>query len=236
MSDTPGRTFSLGVVETPTAVDPVCGMTVDPRHPRGGSHAVGGETFYFCAETCRRKFAADPGKYRAGLREPMHAAPPGTKYICPMDPEVVSDRPGACPVCGMALEPATPTADDAPDPELVSMTWRLKLGAALGLPLVALAMADMFLPGAPVSSAIGHVPFLVLQAVLCTPVVLVCGWPFFERFAVSVRTRRPNMFTLIGLGVGAAYLFSLYTVIEAIARGHVYTHPYFESAAGIVVL
>src|SRR5207302_7040196 len=129
-----------------------------------------------------------------------------------------------------------PTADDAPDPELVSMTWRLELGAALGLPLIALAMADMFLPHAPVSSAVGHVPFLVLQAVLCTPVVLVCGWPFFERFAVSVRTRRPNMFTLIGLGVGAAYLFSLYAVVEAIVRGHVHTHPYFESAAGIVVL
>jgi Cu+-exporting ATPase len=153
-----------------------------------------------------------------------------------MDPDVVSDRPGPCPKCGMALEPAAPTADESPDPELVGMTWRLRLGLALAVPLIALAMLDMFAPGSPVSAAMGHVPFLVLQAVLCTPVVLVCGRPFFERFATSVRTLRPNMFTLIGLGVAASYLYSLFALADALARGHAHYHPYFESAAGIVVL
>ena len=235
----PGKgSFSLDVIGlTPTATDPVCGMTVDPTAPRGGSHTHAGVTYHFCAEGCRRKFIADPQKYLGGSREAMApAAPPGTKYTCPMHPEVVRDGPGSCPICGMALEPMTPTADDGPDPELRSMTWRLWLGLALGVPLFALAMADMFLPGMPVSHALGHRTFLILQAVLCAPVVLVCGWPFFERCVASVRNRSPNMFTLIGIGVGAAFLYSLWVLVQHLTGANTHLHPYFESAAGIVVL
>src|SRR5690242_17078440 len=118
MSDTPDspRAVSLGLAPSaPTAADPVCGMTVPTDAPPGGTLDHDGQTYYFCAEVCRRKFALDPARYLSGKREGMGAAPPGTKYVCPMDPDVVSDRPGACPKCGMALEPAVPTADDAPD-------------------------------------------------------------------------------------------------------------------------
>src|SRR5262245_7123877 len=131
MSDNPsaptgGPTFSLGMAPAKTAVDPVCGMTVDPDAPRGGSLAHAGTTYHFCSESCRGKFAAEPGTYLAGKREPMdlasrasdgtgshsHARGSQVKYVCPMDPDVVSDRPGPCPKCGMALEPATPTAEE----------------------------------------------------------------------------------------------------------------------------
>ncbi len=204
----------------PTAVDPVCGMTVSTVSPRGGSHAHAGTTYHFCSEGCRRKFAANPEKFLAGHREAMHStAPPhhpATRYICPMDPEVESDGPGACPICGMALEPATPSADAPPDPELASMTRRLIVGAALGIPLLAIAMGDMVLPGNPVMHALGHANFFLVQAVLATPIVFWCGWPFFERFARSAVTLRPNMFTLIGLGVGAAYLFSVAVLLDLV--------------------
>ena len=163
-----------------------------------------------------------------------------------MDPEVESDGPGICPKCGMALEPAEPTLDDRPDPELLDMTRRFRVGVLFGLPLFALVMLDMLLANMPISHAIGHSRFLVLQAILATPVVVWCGRPFFERFAASLRNRSPNMFTLIGLGVGAAMLFSVVALADAVgglslfpdsfrnAMGHV--EPYFESAAVIVVL
>ena len=233
------RTISLGMA-TPDPIDPVCGMTVSIAHAGGGSLIHDGTTYYFCHESCRRKFRRSPGKYLGGrsFDAMSEANSPTTRYICPMDPEVVSDRPGACPKCGMALEPEAPSLDDAPDPELRSLNWRLKLGLLIGVPLIALAMFDMFAPGMPISHLVGHTTFMVLQAVLCTPIVFVCGWPFLQRFAVSLRTVQFNMFTLIGLGVLAAYGFSLFGLANHLLGllPGVMVMPFFESAAGIVVL
>jgi Cu+-exporting ATPase len=226
--------------------DPVCGMTVDPAAAKG-AFDYQGHTYYFCSTHCLAKFRADPAKYLAGHREAMgtpHDEPPpapGTRYVCPMDPEVLSDRPGACPKCGMALEPAAPTLDEAPDPELRSMSLRLWVGLALGVPVFLAAMLDM-LPSRPVTRLLGATPALLLQLGLCTPVVFWCGWPFFERALVSVRRRSPNMFTLIALGVGAAYLSSAAVALDHLSGAHLFPRygdmadAYFESAAAIVVL
>ena len=256
--------IALDAVSRPgTAVDPVCGMHVVPGEAAGGAYEHAGVTYHFCAEACRRKFAADPDKYLAGHREAMGVASSsrgayaprsesnaprsgGTKYVCPMCPGVESDRPGPCPVCGMALEPAAPTIAAGPDPELADMTRRLWVGLAFGVPLIALAMADMLLPGMPVSRALGHAAFLALQGVLAAPVVLWSGRPFFARFWASLVNRSPNMFTLIGLGVGAAFLASLAALADATVlhglfpagfrSAHGVVEAYFESAAAIVVL
>ena len=142
--------------------------------------------------------------------EPVAGMTPGTKaeYSCPMHPEVVSDRPGSCPICGMALEPRTITApEEGANPELVDMTRRFWVGLALALPVFLLAMADM-LPGRPLHRLLDTQTLNWVQLALTTPVVLWCGWPFFERAGQSVVYRSPNMFTLIALGVGAAYLYS----------------------------
>src|SRR5437763_3269121 len=167
----------------PTTTDPVCGMTVDPDAPRGGTHVYAGTAYHFCSEGCRRKFAADPGKYLAGHREAMGA--PGTKYICPMDPDVVSDRPGACPKCGMALEPAVPTLDEKPDPELEDMTRRTSLGILLDVPLLVVAMTDMLVPTKPIETAMGVKAGVIIQALLATPIVLWWGWPLHRTIGVA---------------------------------------------------
>lgn len=222
--------IGLGLVapEPAGVVDPVCGMTVDPATARATTvHA--GKTYYFCCPSCARRFEADPARYLHKSVTPAPAAPPpqpGTsvEYVCPMDPEVVSDRPGNCPKCGMALEPRTARADEGPSHELLDMTRRFWLGAALTLPLVAL---HLFGPhDAP--------PWLGwVQLLLATPVVFGCGWPFFQRAAASVGARSPNMFTLIALGVGAAYGFSVAALLLPRALGH---GLYFETAATVVVL
>src|SRR4051812_39012777 len=144
--------MNLPLTTVPTAVDPVCGMTVPTADPRGGTFAHDGTTYYFCSPHCRAKFAADPARYLApsapaadhgccghAPAAPAKPAPPGATYTCPMHPEVVSDRPGPCPKCGMALEPMTPTAE-TDDPELRDMTRRLAVGVVLGVPLLVLAM------------------------------------------------------------------------------------------------
>src|SRR5947209_6156873 len=214
-----------------TATDPVCGMTVDPAHA-AASVTHEGHTYYFCATSCARKFQADPGRYLNGTAaaEPMEAtAPPGQKveYFCPMDPEVLSDHPGACPKCGMALEPRTVTLEEGPNPELIDMTRRFWVGLVLTVPLLWLAMAPMVGLAAlvPDLGVYGN----WIQLALVTPVVFWSGWPFFERAWTSVVNRSPNMFTLIALGVGAAYFYSL----AAVLRGG---EGYFESAAAIIVL
>jgi Cu+-exporting ATPase len=204
-----------------TAVDPVCGMEVDPTAPRGGSLEHAGETYHFCSPRCRERFAADPGKFLAPA-EPAPPPPRGTRYVCPMHPEIVRDGPGSCPICGMALEPEVATLGDAPDPELVSMTRRFWVSAALTLPVFVLAMLE-------VGSA-------WVQLALATPVVLWGGWPFFQRAYASVKNRSANMFTLIAMGTGAAYLYSVAaTLFPALmprgARG-----VYFEAAAVITTL
>src|SRR5689334_1811744 len=185
-------------------IDPVCGMSVDPAAtPHHAEHA--GHAFHFCSAGCRTKFAADPAKYLGGSA-PAEPAPPGTIYTCPMHPEIRQIGPGSCPICGMALEPELVTADAGPNPELADMTRRFWIGLVLALPVLALEMG-------------GHLTDLHrfvsaqasngLQLALATPVVLWAGWPFFERGWASLRTRNLNMFTLIAMGVGVAWTYSL---------------------------
>jgi len=224
---------SFNVLPAETATDPVCGMTVAPTAdaPR---HAHDGTTYHFCAESCRRKFVRAPDKYLGGAHEDMRAEP-GAVYICPMCPEVESDRPGPCPKCGMALEPADGV--DRPDPEARSLARRVVVGIILGIPLLLLAMTDMFFSGRPVAAAIGWMTGLIAQAVLASVVVFWCGAPLLARGWASVRNRSPNMFTLIGVGVMAAMGYSFVALAVTLSGGHPHDfEPFFESAAWIVVL
>ncbi|MGZ2504964.1 heavy metal translocating P-type ATPase [Rhizobium leguminosarum] len=223
-----------------TAKDPVCGMTVD-RSTTKHFLKVDGEKFYFCSAACQAKFEADPSAYRNGKRPPAKPAPKGTLYTCPMHPEVVSDRPGDCPKCGMALEPmGIPPADEGPNPELVDFVRRLSVSATLAVPLLALSMGPMF--GLPLRETIGEPQATYIELLLATPVVLWAALPFFRRAWASVVNRSPNMWTLIGLGVGTAYVYSVVaTLVPGIFpmsfHGHGAAVPvYFEAAAVIVAL
>ena len=200
--------------------DPVCGMTVDPARAYGPV-AHDGVDYYFCNPDCERRFRADPLRYLRGEREPheVHNAPVGpptkkpssekaTRYICPMDPDVESPVPGACPKCGMALVPEAPGPDDGPDPETVDFTRRLVWGAVVGVPVIVLAMLDM-LPSKPFHEYLSMRANLVIQLVLSVPVVFWSGWPIFYRAVASVKNVSPNMFALIALGVFAAFAYSV---------------------------
>jgi Cu+-exporting ATPase len=217
------------------ALDPVCGMTVEPA-TAAGRFEHGGRSYYFCSTHCLHAFRASPDKFIAGAGvQPAHAhpVPTGSRYTCPMHPEVVQAGPGSCPKCGMALVPMGGAADD--DTELRDLTRRLWVSACLSVPLVVLAMAPMlgFAPGL-------HLP--LLEFGLATPVVLWGGWPFFRKFWASLAHRHPNMYTLIGLGVALAYLYSVAAVFAPglfpaqfrMHGGEVAT--YFEAAAVIVTL
>jgi Cu+-exporting ATPase len=219
-----------------SAIDPVCGMTVDP-HKTPHRHAYRDRTYYFCGNGCRTKFAADPEKYLDKKAAAAPAAPPGTIYTCPMHPQIRQVGPGSCPICGMALEPLEPTAETGPNPELADMTRRLWIGIALAIPVVVLEMGGHLLNLHFVSPAMSN----WIQLVLATPVVLWCGWPFFVRGWQSLVSRNLNMFTLIAMGVGVAWLYS---VVATVAPG---LFPeafrmdgavavYFEAAAVITVL
>ncbi|MCP4329582.1 MAG: cadmium-translocating P-type ATPase [Alphaproteobacteria bacterium] len=220
------------------AKDPVCGMTVDLPTAQH-RHGHGGVEYAFCGKNCREKFIADPEAYLTGKRATAPDAPPGPQWTCPMHPEIVRDGPGDCPICGMALEPMTVTLEEGPKPELVNMSRRFWIGAALAAPVLVLAMGgdmlgfDRFLPPA-ISQWI--------QFVLATPVVVWAGAPFFKRGWASVVSRNLNMFTLIALGTGAAFAFS---VVATVAPGifpddfrsaHGTVGIYFEAAAVIIVL
>src|SRR6185369_915007 len=223
-------------------IDPVCGMTVDPASA-AGSHVYAGQTYYFCAKHCLDRFAADPARFvtsQQGAKPPAAPSPsPGGQWTCPMHPEIVRDAPGSCPICGMALEPRVATAHDAPNPELIAMTRRFWASVVATAPLLLLAMGSMV-------PALRHVvPAGIrswLELALASPVVLWGGWPFFVRFRDSLTNRSPNMFTLIGLGVAVAYVYSLVAVLApgifpAAFRGHDGgVAVYFEPAAAIVTL
>ncbi|HMR33345.1 MAG TPA: heavy metal translocating P-type ATPase [Geminicoccaceae bacterium] len=217
------------------AKDPVCGMTVDPAAtPHHHEHQ--GHTYHFCGGGCRSKFAADPQRYlEPKAPEPVVA---GAIYTCPMHPEVRQQGPGSCPICGMALEPETVGIDDGPNPELVDMTRRFWIGLALALPIFVLEMGQhvlgLHLLGAPISGWV--------QLVLATPVVLWAGWPFLVRGWQSIGNRSLNMFTLVAMGTGVAWAYS---VVATLApglfppsfRGHDGSVAvYFEAAAVITVL
>src|SRR5579871_4630437 len=219
---------SVDVADAAQARDPVCGMTVDPATAKHRSIYAGG-AFYFCCAGCRQKFDADPQRYLAPTSPvPPPAAPPGTSWTCPMHPEVVRPTADSCPICGMALEPMAVAAADAPNPELDALTRRFWVCLALSVPLVALAMLGV--AGAWV------------QAALATPVVLWGGWPFFARGAASLVSRHLNMFTLIALGTGVAYSYSLIAAVlpgifpPSFQSHHGGVDVYFEAAAVITTL
>ncbi|MEW6634581.1 MAG: heavy metal translocating P-type ATPase [Pseudomonadota bacterium] len=222
-----------------TATDPVCGMSVDRASAKHFARHEG-QGFYFCSSGCKGKFEADPQKYLSGRPEPQ-PMPKGTQYTCPMHPEIVRDKPGSCPICGMALEPmGVPTGEEGPNPELVDFTRRFWVSAVLSLPLLVIAMAPML--GFSFESLIDGRTKTWLELALASPVVLWAAFPFFHRGWESVLNRSPNMWTLISLGVGAAYLFSLVStlfpdVFPHQFRGHDGAVPvYFEAAAVIVAL
>src|SRR5437867_2176492 len=286
-------------------IDPICGMNVEPDRA-AGSHVYNGQTYYFCSQHCLAKFKEDPEKFlksqtHAGHEHAQaaahphahdheqshgHGAPqkpksdetePGTyvcpmdpevcepkpgacpkcgmalepaapavpsvktEYVCPMHPEIVRDEPGSCPICGMALEPRTVTLDEEVNPELVDMTRRFWICVILTAPIFFLAMSDM-IPGQPIQRLL---PFKLLnwvQFIFATPVVLWGGWPFFQRGWASIVNRSPNMFTLIAIGVGTAYVYSLAATLFPAAfpesfRGHGgEVGTYFDAAAVITTL
>ncbi|MCW5980555.1 MAG: heavy metal translocating P-type ATPase [Bryobacteraceae bacterium] len=221
-----------------TVKDPVCGMDVDPKHP-AGTHVHNGVTYYFCSRHCVQKFQADPEGYLG--EKPKIEEMPGGEYTCPMHPEVVQIGPGSCPKCGMALEPKVFTLEEQANPELEDMSRRFWISLAFTFPLFALAMSEM-IPGRPPAGMLAGRAMNWIQLALATPVVLWCGKPFFERGWASIVHRSPNMFTLIAMGTGAAYLFSLVTtiapgVLPASFQGHHGGVPvYFEAAAVITTL
>ncbi|MEY9462025.1 heavy metal translocating P-type ATPase [Bradyrhizobium ottawaense] len=218
--------------------DPVCGMTVDPATSK--HHLTHhGETFHFCSAGCRTKFAADPAKYLAKDKAPEPEMPAGTIYTCPMHPEIRQVGPGSCPICGMALEPEVASLETGPNPELADMTRRFWIGGALALPAVVLEMGGHL---AGPHNWIDQTLSNWIQLAFATPVVLWAGWPFFVRGWQSLLTRNLNMFTLIAMGTGVAYVYSIIgtvvpQIFPATFRGHEgAVAVYFEAAAVITVL
>ena len=220
-----------------TVKDPVCGMAVDPTTTAHRANHDGLD-YFFCSAGCQSRFVADPQRY-LNPRPAAEPAMPGAIYTCPMHPEIRQEGPGSCPICGMALEPETVTAEAPPNHELTDFTRRFWIGLVLTLPVFALEMGGhltnlhMLVPG-QLSNWI--------QFALATPVVLWCGWPFFERGWTSLRTRRLNMFTLIAMGVGVAWLYSVVAVLTpglfppAFLKADGSAPVYFEAAAVITVL
>ncbi len=227
------------VLPAATAViDPVCGMKVDPvtsKH-RADHH---GTTFHFCSAGCRTKFEANPEKYLKP--KAPDAAKPGAIYTCPMHPQIRQVGPGSCPICGMALEPVEITAEAVPNHELADMSRRFWIGLVLTLPVFILEMGS-HVPSLGLGNLVPEQWSIWIQFALATPVVLWAGWPFFERGAASVRSGHLNMFTLIALGTGAAYVYSLVAtfapgLFPAGFRMTGGTVPvYYEAAAVITVL
>src|SRR6516164_5953888 len=219
--------------------DPICGMTINPNTSRH-QYKFKGQNYYFCSAGCRAKFTTDPRKYLAGLQASKPAAvPEGTIYTCPMHPQIRQVGPGNCPICGMALEPEVATAETGPNPELIDMTRRFWVGLALSVPVVMLEMGGHLVGGHGwIEQSLSN----WIQFVLATPVVLWAGWPFFVRGWQSVVTRNLNMFTLIAMGTGVAWVYSVIAtflpgVFPATFRGHDgAVAVYFEAAAVITVL
>jgi Cu+-exporting ATPase len=221
------------------AVDPVCGMTVDPETSKHRSD-YRGNTYHFCSAGCRTKFEAAPQQQLDKSKPTQHEdVPEGTIYTCPMHPQIRQVGPGSCPICGMALEPEVASLDAPPNPELADMTRRFWIGGALSLPVVILEMGGHLVGG---HGWVDQTLSNWIQLVFATPVVLWAGWPFFVRGWQSLVTRNLNMFTLIAMGTGVAYLYSVVgtvapDIFPAAFRGHDGAVPvYFEAAAVITVL
>jgi len=218
--------------------DPVCGMSVDRATAKfSAEHA--GQTYYFCSAKCHDKFVANPGAYLTEAEAPPPSAAPGTIYTCPMHPQIRQDHPGNCPICGMSLEPELPTTETGPSAELIDMTRRFWIGTALAVPVFLLEMGSHLFD---FHAFISPQNLNWVQLVLATPAVLWAGWPFFERGAASVVNRSLNMFTLIAMGIGVAWLYSVVAtalpgIFPADMRGMGGAVPvYFEAAAVITAL
>jgi Cu+-exporting ATPase len=239
------------MLTTTAQIDPVCRMTVDPEHA-AGSYEYQGKTYYFCSTHCVHRFRENPEAFLnkpavqpVGItrqpKAPAAAAAAGRKYTCPMHHEIIRDAPGSCPICGMALEPLTVSLDEEENHELKDMTRRFWIAVALAIPVFALGMSDL-IPGQPLQQLVPMSMLQWVQLVLATPVVLWAGWPFFVRAWQSIVNRNLNMFTLIGLGVGVGYLFSVIaTVLPSVFPAsfrdeHGNVPVYFEAAAVIVAL
>ena len=219
-------------------IDPVCGMRVDPlKTEHHLDHK--GQRYFFCSGSCRTRFEAEPEKFLAPKSSVAEKKlPEGTIYTCPMHPEIRQVGPGSCPICGMALEPEAVSLDDKPDPELIDMTRRFWIALALTLPVFVIDMA----------AHVGGIHLLPAQTsnwvsfALATPAVLWGGWPFFERGWQSVKTRNLNMFTLIAMGTGVAYIYSVVATLapqlfpQAFRDMHCAVAVYFEAVAVITVL
>lgn len=224
-------------------IDPVCGMSIDPKTAKGGKSTFEGNDYFFCNPKCKTKFEADPHSYihKKETSPVVSAAAKERIYTCPMHPEIRQKGPGNCPICGMALEPEEVSLEDEENPELVDFTRRLKVSVPLTVPLLLLAMSDL-MPGQPVQHSIPMWLNAGIQFLFATPVVLWGGWPFFERGWASLRTRNFNMFTLIAIGTGVAYLFSVVatffpSLFPESLRVHGGMVPlYFEAAAVITTL
>jgi Cu+-exporting ATPase len=229
---------SMARARTGEAKDPVCGMNVDPATAKYRAD-YNSRPYVFCSAGCKAKFKADPARYLRRTPSEPDAAPAGTIYTCPMHPEIRQLGPGTCPICGMALEPLLVSADQAPNEELNDMTRRFWIGLVLTLPVFVLEMGGHVFG---ITERVGQQNSNWLQLVLATPVVLWAGAPFFVRGAQSIASRNLNMFTLIALGTGTAWLYSIVaTVFPALfpsaVRGHDGAVPaYFEAAAVITVL
>ena len=232
-------------------VDPVCGMTISPADSVG-EVVHRGHTYYFCNESCLERFKANPEEFvgaGGGGRTSAVGSDPDAEYTCPMHPEIRQKGPGSCPICGMALEPVNVSLDEQPNEELEDMTRRFRWSLALTVPIL-LVMVDEFVPGQPLHERVVRLKpdatsgFSLLnwfELALATPVVLWGGWPFFARGWASLVSRHLNMFTLIALGVGAAYGFSVFATVAPDLFPHSFrmggaVAVYFEPAAAIVVL
>jgi Cu+-exporting ATPase len=230
--------FASNPAEYVEAKDPVCGMTVN----RGSAEHMAkhaGERFYFCSSRCQAKFEAEPESF-LGDRPAPEPMPEGTLYTCPMDPEIIRDAPSDCPICGMALEPMTPSADAGPNPELVDFRRRLWIGAPLAAAVFVLEMGDHV--GLSLSAIFGPTLTLWLQFLFSTPIVVWIAFPFFKRGWSSIVNLSPNMWTLIAIGTGAAYLFSLVSLLipgvfpASLLNQYGQAPVYFEAAAVILIL
>ena len=229
---------SKAVAEDLMVKDPVCGMLVNPSTAEHKA-TFGGRTYYFCSKGCQSKFMASPESFVNAADPKPGNAPAGTIWTCPMHPEIRRDAPGSCPICGMALEPEMPSVDSAPSPELVDMTRRFWIGSALAVPVFVLEMAAHLVD---LHQWVSPQSLNWIQLVLATPVVLWAGWPFFERGFASLRNRSLNMFTLIAMGIGVAWLYSMVaTLLPGIFPGSMREMDgavpvYFEAAAVITAL
>jgi Cu+-exporting ATPase len=225
---------------TSLAKDPVCGMSVDPATAKHKAQH-GGKTFFFCSAGCREKFAADPARFLARPRQvlPPKAAASGAIYTCPMHPQIRQDHPGACPICGMALEPEVAAETTGPSAELVDMTRRFWIALALSIPVFALEMGGHL---ADLHQLVSEELSNWIQLALATPAALWAGWPFFERAWASLNTRNLNMFTLIAMGVGVAWAYSVVVTVapglfpSAFRGAQGAVAVYFEAAAIITTL